>query len=75
MTRAKTNAIDALRKLTSERQALDQRETELRHKAAAELGQLLLDCGAEPIDPSDLKVLLKAVVKLGAPVAIERLSA
>ena len=75
MTRTKASAMDALRKLTAERQDLDRREAQLRQKAAAELGQLLLDCGAELIEAGELRALLKAAVRLGAPVAIERLSA
>ena len=75
MTKAKTSAMDALRKFNMQRQELDRRGAELRQKAAGELGMLLLECGAEVLEPGDLKALLKAVIRLGAKPALERLSA
>ena len=75
MTQAKASAMDALRKLNTQRQDFDRRGAELRQQAAAELGQLLLSCGAEVLEPGELKALLKAAIRLGAKPALERLSA
>ena len=73
MTKAKSGALDALRRLREQRHQLDSRETELKRQAAAELGEILLDCGAEQVPVAELKTLLKAVAKLGPKAAIERL--
>ncbi len=75
MTKVRGGALYALRKLQDQRRELDAREAQLTHKAAGELGQLLLECGAEHFEPGELKALLKAVAKLGPKVALERLSA
>ena len=75
MTKQKANALDALRKLQKQRQELDERESELRKMAAAELGKLLIECGAEAFEAQDIRALMKAAVKLGPSIAIERLSA
>ena len=75
MTKGKTSALDALRKLHHQRSELELRETELRQKAAGELGQIVLECGAEQLDPGQLRSLLKAVVRLGPDSALERLAA
>ena len=75
MTKVRGGALDALRKLQEQRRELDARETQLKHKAAGELGQLLLECGAENFEPGELKALLKVVARLGPKVALERLSA
>lgn len=74
MTKAKTGALDALRKLRMQRQELDARETELRKKAAGELGAMLLECGAESLDPGELKALLRAAITLGTGTALQRLA-
>ena len=75
MTKAKASALGGLRKLNVQRQDLDRREAELRQKAAGELGALMLGCGAEVLEPGDLKALLKAAIRLGVKPALERLSA
>ena len=75
MTKVRGGALDALRKLQEQRREFDARETQLKHKAAGELGQLLLECGAENFEPGELKALLKVVARLGPKVALERLSA
>lgn len=75
MTKVRTGALEALRKLQDQRRELDAREAQLKQKAAGELGQLLLECGAESFEPGDLKALLKVVAKLGPKTALERLSA
>ena len=74
MTKVRSGALEALRKLHEQRRELDAREAQLKQKAAGELGQLLLECGAESFEPSELKALLKVVTKLGPKVALERLS-
>ena len=75
MTKVRTGALEALRKLQNQRRELDAREAQLKHKAAGELGEMLLQCGAESFEPSELKALLKVVAKLGPKAALERLSA
>ena len=75
MTKVRTGALEALRKLREQRRELDAREAQLKHKAAGELGQLLLECGAESFEPGELRALMKVVAKLGPKAALERLSA
>ena len=75
MTKLRTGALEALRKLHNQRRELDVREAQLKQKAAGELGQLVLECGAESFEPGDLKELLKLVAKLGPKTSLERLSA
>jgi hypothetical protein len=74
MAKVKTGALEALRKLKQQRSELDLRETELRQKAAAELGQIVLECGAEQLNPGLLKSLLRAAVRLGPDIALERMT-
>ena len=57
MARSKPSARDALRKLLEQREELDAREARLREEAAAELGKLLVECGAETIEPAQLRRL------------------
>lgn len=71
----KNDPVEALRKIREQREELDQREAKLREEAATSLGRILLDCGAETIDPGQLKRLLQAVHELGMETALERLSA
>ncbi len=54
MARSKTSARDALMKLQRQRDELAAQETRLREGAAAELGRVMLDCGAEAIEPAQL---------------------
>ena len=75
MARSKTSAREALRKVREERAALDSREAGLREEAAAELGQVLLECGAETIDPGELRRLIARVMTLGIGTALGRLAA
>ena len=74
MTKPRPSPLESLRKLQQQRAELDQREADLRQQAAAELGQVLLDCGAETLEPRDLKDLLKSTMRLGPKAAIERLA-
>jgi hypothetical protein len=75
MARSKPSARDALMKLRAERDELVSREARLREEAAADLGKVLLDCGAEVLEPAQLKQLLRASMTLGIDIAIKRLSA
>lgn len=75
MTKVRTGSLEALRKLREQRRELDAREAQLKHKAAGELGQLLLKCGAESFGPGELRALIKVVAKLGPKAALEGLSA
>ncbi|WP_226019210.1 DUF6437 family protein [Novosphingobium sp. FKTRR1] len=75
MARSKPSARDALIKLRAEREELATRETRLREEAAAELGTVLLECGAEVLEPAQLKQLLRFSMTLGIDTAIKRLSA
>lgn len=74
MARSKPNARDALIKLRAEREELAIREARLREEAAAELGSVLLECGAEMLEPIQLKALLRASMNLGIDAAIARLT-
>ncbi|WP_366557148.1 DUF6437 family protein [Novosphingobium sp. PASSN1] len=75
MARSKPSARDALLKLRAERDELVSREARLREEAAADLGKVLLDCGAEVLEPAQLKQLLRVSMTLGIDTAIKRLSA
>ena len=75
MARSKTSARHALLKLRAERDELVSREARLREEAAADLGKVLLDCGAEVLEPAQLKQLLRVSMTIGIDTAIKRLSA
>ena len=75
MTKVRTGALEALRKLREQRRELDAREAQLKSTAAGELGQMLLECGAESFEPGELRALMKVVARLGPKATIERLSA
>jgi len=74
MARSKPCARDALIKLRAEREELLSRETRLREEAAADLGKMLLECGAEVLEPAQLRQLLRASMTLGIDAAIARLA-
>jgi hypothetical protein len=65
MARSKTSAVDALKRLQAQRSELDARETKLRTDAANELGRVLLECGAENIEPAKLRLLMKQTGAIG----------
>lgn len=69
----KRSAVDALRKLEAERQALDERQRELEEKAALELGQLILGSGVEAFSRKGLKQASERLGKLGEAEALRRL--
>ena len=75
MARSKPNARDALSKLKEQRLKLDEEETILREQVAQDLGRLLLGCGAETLDPTHLKQIVRRTLDLGADEALKRLSA
>jgi Family of unknown function (DUF6437) len=74
MARSKLSARDALIKLRAEREELVGREARLREEAAADLGKVLLECGAEVLEPAQLRQLLRASMTLGIDAAIARLA-
>ena len=75
MARSKPTARDALMKLRNERQELETREAKLRDEAAGELGRLLVDCGAETLDPGQLRQLVRRSMTLGIEESLRRLGA
>lgn len=74
MARSKPSARDALKKLREQRQELDAREARLREEAAAELGKVLVECGAETLDPAQLRQLVRASMTLGIDETLKRLA-
>lgn len=74
MARSKPSARDALRKLREQREELDAREARLREEAAAELGRLLIECGAETLDPGELRQLIRQSMTLGINETLKRLA-
>ena len=73
MARSKPSARDALKKLREQRLELDAQEVRLRDEAATELGRLLVECGAETIEPAQLKQVVQATMTLGIDEALKRL--
>jgi hypothetical protein len=74
MARSKPSARDALKKLREQREELDAREARLREEAAAELGKVLVECGAETIEPAQLRQLVRASMTLGIDETLKRLA-
>ncbi|MCP5396107.1 MAG: hypothetical protein H6918_05135 [Sphingomonadaceae bacterium] len=68
------NPRTALLRLREQRALLDEKEAKLRLQAAQELGTMLLDCGADTIEPSQLKRLVTCALDRGIEVAIERIA-
>ena len=75
MARSKPSARDALKKLRKQRLELDAQEVRLRDEAATELGKLLVECGAETIEPAELKRVVQASMALGIDETLKRLAA
>ena len=65
MARSKASAIDALKKLRGEQEKLAARETELKAQAASELGRILIECGAEALEPGELRQLMRQSMAIG----------
>jgi hypothetical protein len=74
MARSKPSARNALKKLREQRDELDAQEARLRDEAAGELGKVLVECGAETIEPAELKQLIRASLAIGIEDALKRLS-
>ena len=74
MARSKPSARNALKKLREQREELDAQEARFREEAAGELGKVLLECGAETIEPAQLKQLIRASLTIGIDDALKRLS-
>jgi len=74
MARSKASARDALIKVQRQREELAAEEARLRESAAAELGKVMLDCGAETIEPAKLRQLMVSVQKLGLDETLKRIS-
>ena len=74
MARSKMNARDALRKLQEQREQLAVEEARLRESVAAELGAIMLECGAETLEPAALKRLMLRVRELGIEETMKRIS-
>jgi len=74
MARSRPSARDALRKLREQREELDAKEARLRDEAAAELGKVLIECGAETIEPAALRQLMRQSMTLGIDETLKRLS-
>ena len=74
MARSKPSARDALKKLREQRLELDAQEIRLRDEAATELGRLLVECGAETIEPAQLKHVVQATMTLGIDEVLKRLT-
>ena len=69
----KRSAIDALRKLEADRQALDERQRELEEKAALELGRLILGSGVEAFSRKGLRQASEMLGRFGEAEALRRL--
>jgi hypothetical protein len=74
MARSKPSALDALRKLREQRARLDSEEARLRQEAATELGKLLIECGAETIEPAQLRQVVRAAMTLGIEETLKRIA-
>lgn len=74
MARSKVSARDALLKVQRQREELAAEETKLREGAATELGRVLLDCGAETLEPAQIRQLIRQVMALGIAESLGRLA-
>ena len=70
----KNNPVDALKKLREQRDELAAREAKLRNEAALVLGQILIECGAETIEPVQLRQVVRAAMALGIEETLKRLA-
>ena len=74
MARSKPTARDALKKLREQRARLESEEARLREEAATELGRLLIECGAETIEPAQLRQVVRAAMTLGIEETLKRIA-
>ncbi len=75
MARSKPTARDALKKLREQRARLESEEARLREEAATELGRLLIECGAETIEPAQLRQIVRGALTLGIEETLKRIAA
>jgi hypothetical protein len=75
MARSKPGARDALLRLREQQSELTREEARLRDAAAAELGKMLIACGAETIEPALLRKLIVRPMTLGIDAALSKLEA
>ena len=74
MARSKPTARDALKKLREQRAQLENEEARLREEAATELGELLIECGAETIEPAQLRQIVRGAMALGIEETLKRIA-
>jgi len=74
MARSKPTARDALRKLREQRAQLENEEARLREEAAIELGRMLIECGAETIEPAQLRQIVRGTLTLGIEETLKRIA-
>ena len=70
----KNNPVDALKKLREQRDELAAKEAKLRDAAANVLGHILIECGAETIEPAQLRQIVRASMALGIEETLKRLT-
>ena len=75
MPRGPESALKKLARVRKERVSVEAREMEIRREAAVELGEDILDAGAESIEPAKLVRIVKLVASLGEEEALKRLGA
>ena len=71
---AKPTARDALRKLREQRVLLENEEARLREEAATELGRVLIEYGAETIEPAQLRQMIRGAMALGIEETLKRIA-
>ena len=74
MARSKVSARDALLKVQRQREELAAEETKLREGVAAELGKVLLECGAETLEPAQVRQLIRQSMAIGIDESLKRLA-
>lgn len=74
MARSKPTARDALRKLREQRVQLENEEARLREEAATELGRVLIEYGAETIEPAQLRQMIRGAMALGIEETLKRIA-
>ena len=70
----KNNPVDALKKLREQRDELAAKEAQLRDEAAFVLGHILIECGAETIEPAQLRQIVRASMALGIEETLKRIA-
>lgn len=70
----KSNPVDALKKLREQRDELAAKEAKLRDEAAIVLGHILIECGAETIEPAQLRQIVRGAMALGIEETLKRIA-